>query len=329
MSRARGTRPSFGWGGPHAGLYNQNKVAKTKKSKRYDVALSFAGEDRAYVRKVADFLRGNGARVFYDEFEQVRLWGTNLVETLQGIYQQDSEFVVIFISAAYRDKQWTRHELRSAMAAALENNRELVLPARFDETELDGWLPTVAYIDLKHLTPGEFGALVLNKLAAHGLQVSGAGTLARVPDYTIWRVTREKYSRDLSGMGGLYAASRFAQRGVPVIYASSSLCTAVMQALVHLTDHFPSDYVSVRILIPTDVPIRIVYSVDLQGTNEQALGTAWIASGETCVLSAPSALIPEDRIYVLNPVHPDIKRIRLGEIQPLHLDPRLFGRQGM
>jgi hypothetical protein len=48
---------------------------------QYDVALSFAGEDRQYVSDIADRLRNNGIRVFYDLYEQATLWGKDLTST--------------------------------------------------------------------------------------------------------------------------------------------------------------------------------------------------------------------------------------------------------
>jgi len=56
-------------------------------SYEYDVALSFAGEDRAYVEEVANSLNNRGVKVFYDLFEEANLWGKNLYEYLSEIYQ--------------------------------------------------------------------------------------------------------------------------------------------------------------------------------------------------------------------------------------------------
>jgi hypothetical protein len=44
----------------------------------YDVCLSFAGEQRAYVEKVAQALQERGVRVFYDVYERATLWGKDL-----------------------------------------------------------------------------------------------------------------------------------------------------------------------------------------------------------------------------------------------------------
>ena len=54
---------------------------------QYEVALSFAGEEREYVEKVARALQSRGIEVFYDEFEQVSLWGTDLVEVLHDVFE--------------------------------------------------------------------------------------------------------------------------------------------------------------------------------------------------------------------------------------------------
>lgn len=38
--------------------------------REFDIALSFAGEDRGYVDQVANQLRDSGVKIFYDFFEQ-------------------------------------------------------------------------------------------------------------------------------------------------------------------------------------------------------------------------------------------------------------------
>lgn len=130
----------------------------------HDVALSFAGEDRAYVSEVARLLKRLGIRVFYDDFEQVELWGKDLYQHLSDVYQHKADYTVIFASANYAKKRWARHELASAQSRALSESREYILPARFDGTEIPGILPTTAYIDLTKLTPTECVAIIVEKL---------------------------------------------------------------------------------------------------------------------------------------------------------------------
>jgi hypothetical protein len=87
---------------------------------KYEAALSFAGEDRAYVQMVADGLVARGVSVFYDAFEQADLWGKNLYDHLTEVYQRSARYTVVFISKHYRDKVWTNHERRAAQARALK-----------------------------------------------------------------------------------------------------------------------------------------------------------------------------------------------------------------
>jgi len=133
-------------------------------SLEYDIVLSFAGEDRIYVEKTARFLRKTGVRVFYDRYEATKLWGKDLYQHLDRIYQNMANYAVIFISEHYGKKLWTNHELKSAQARAFSENEEYILPARFDDTEIPGIRKTIGYIDLKYLTPIQFGKIIIQKL---------------------------------------------------------------------------------------------------------------------------------------------------------------------
>lgn len=130
----------------------------------FDVALSFAGEDRRYVEEVASVLTKMGFRVFYDKYETVTLWGKNLYTHLQEVYFQRARYTVMFISQHYKAKLWTNHERESAQARAFAEKGEYILPARFDATQISGVLPTVGYIDLAEYTPAQFAQIVKEKI---------------------------------------------------------------------------------------------------------------------------------------------------------------------
>jgi hypothetical protein len=120
---------------------------------KYDVALSFAGEQRDFVRGVANRLRELGVNVFFDEFEQVNLWGSDLGDRLEHIYRSEAQYTVMFISKEYAAKEWTNHERRSALARRIMTDVNAVLPVRFDDTELPGLSPTVVYLSRLNETP--------------------------------------------------------------------------------------------------------------------------------------------------------------------------------
>jgi len=130
----------------------------------YEVVLSFAGEERFYVEKVANFLRSRGIALFYDEHEEAALWGKNLHEHFHEIYSGSARYCVMFISKHYAEKAWPIHERRSAFEKAIETREEYVLPARFDDTEIPGLHKTIKYVDLRDKTPEQLGILICKKL---------------------------------------------------------------------------------------------------------------------------------------------------------------------
>src|SRR5690606_1305684 len=115
----------------------------------FEIALSFAGEDREYIDRVATLLQKDGIKIFYDSFEEENLWGKNLYDYLSDIYQNKAKFTIMFISEHYAKKLWTNHERQAMQARAFQERQEYILPARFDDTEIPGVLPTVGYISLK------------------------------------------------------------------------------------------------------------------------------------------------------------------------------------
>jgi hypothetical protein len=151
---------------------NDSADPGTRPGWRCDVALSFAGAQRDYVDQVAQALKARGVRCFYDADEGIELWGKYLAEELPAIYGEQAAAVVIFVSAEYAARNWTRHERRAALGRAVRERREYVLPARFDDTPLPGLLPDVSYVDLRGRAPQQFAAMIAAKLASLGISSS-------------------------------------------------------------------------------------------------------------------------------------------------------------
>jgi hypothetical protein len=140
-------------------------ASSTTRTFRYDVAFSYAGEDREYVERVARAVEGR-IRIFYDRHEQIGLWGKNLYTHLSEIYGNGARFCVMFLSASYARKVWTNHERETAQARAFSDRETYLLPARFDDTTIPGLLETTAYVDLRSMTPEAFAELLVEKV--HG-----------------------------------------------------------------------------------------------------------------------------------------------------------------
>jgi hypothetical protein len=131
----------------------------------FDVGLSFAGEDRWYVKPIAERLRAAGIDVFYDDFKQAEQWGEDLYVFFDDIFRKKARFAVAFISRDYVEKVWPRHEAKSAQARALMQDTPYLLPVRLDNSELPGLRPTVGYIDARLVGQDRLFEILLEKLA--------------------------------------------------------------------------------------------------------------------------------------------------------------------
>lgn len=129
----------------------------------FDVALSFAGEQRVYVEKVAYFLQNKGLTVFYDKFHQSHLWGKDLSIYLHDVFSNKSKFCIMFISKEYIEKAWPSHEREAALQKQVEVEGGYILPVRFDDTVVPGLPDSISYIDANTYTPENIAKMFLEK----------------------------------------------------------------------------------------------------------------------------------------------------------------------
>ena len=131
----------------------------------YDVALSFAGENREYVREIAKKLKAKKLKVFYDEFEEANLWGKDLYQYLHYIYKECALFCVVFVSSSYIKKAWTKHELKAAQNRAFLDNTEYILPLLLEPgINLPGLPDTIGYISTKDHTGSQIVKMIYEKV---------------------------------------------------------------------------------------------------------------------------------------------------------------------
>lgn len=150
-------------------------MAKTASEFEFDFAVSFAGEDRATAEQFSTLLKAQGFTVFYDSWNKADLWGRNLYQHLAEIYSKKARFCVMFISAAYAQKAWTRHEMQAAQERAFRENEAYILPVRLDGTAIPGIGDTVAYLDLRRESVAEVAAIAIEKITAAKARGGAAG----------------------------------------------------------------------------------------------------------------------------------------------------------
>ena len=130
----------------------------------------------------------------------------------------------------------------------------------------------------------------------------------------VWRICSRKYQETaFSGEGGLYASGRWHPQGLKIVYTAESLALASLEIFVHLeSNNVP--LVAIKAHIP-DVAIEKVERLpdNWQEVSAypllQKIGRDWLTSGETPILKVPSAIVPVEYNYLLNPQHPDLQVI--------------------
>jgi len=147
-----------------------------------------------------------------------------------------------------------------------------------------------------------------------------------------WRIIKRKHSKDaFSGEGARQFGGRWNSPGVPVVYTAEHVSLAVLEILVHV-EHTAllADYVLFQVDFEEGLAEILEQSALPRNWRSypaplslRAIGDQWIADGRSAVLSVPSAVVPLERLFLLNPQHVDFTRIKVGQPQPFSFDARL------
>lgn len=147
-----------------------------------------------------------------------------------------------------------------------------------------------------------------------------------------WRIAKAKYADvAFTGEGAARVGGRWSSTGRRVVYTSESLALAALELLVHINPPVHLDWVAVRCefdeslverIDPTELPADWRKHPPTRPT--QAIGDEWIRSGRSAVLAVPSAIVPRETNFLLNPAHPDFARISVEKAEPFIYDSRLL-----
>lgn len=145
----------------------------------------------------------------------------------------------------------------------------------------------------------------------------------------VYRIGSSRYPAN-DGKGAARFGGRWNQKGIPLIYAAESRALCALEILAGSRE-FADDYVSIPIEIPEDLPHRGLTAAELpegwdsaeHADSTRVLGTTWANSMETAILVVPSAVLPRERNYLINPRHPDFSRIVFHDAEPFFFDRRL------
>lgn len=153
----------------------------------------------------------------------------------------------------------------------------------------------------------------------------------------VWRIavdTPDYVADDLSGAGARITGGRWNRPGLSVLYCADTPSLACLETLVHLgAGGLPLN----RHLVAIDIPDRAWHHREDQtpdslpvgwdafpwGNVSLDFGDEWLKSGRTAVLAVPSAIVSEQSVILINPLHPDAAGIVGSKIRKWLYDPRL------
>ena len=149
---------------------------------------------------------------------------------------------------------------------------------------------------------------------------------------TVWRITTARFAATaFSGEGARLFGGRWNPKGFEMVYTAESRALALLEMMVQDAP-LRARYVLVPAQLPDTLSITFVDVADLaEGWRQldrrdalQRIGRDWLAQGRSAVLAVPSAVLPAERNYLLNPRHPDFARIIIGAPEALETDLRLM-----
>jgi RES domain-containing protein len=153
-----------------------------------------------------------------------------------------------------------------------------------------------------------------------------------------WRIVQPRFAKDaFSGEGARRYGGRWNSPGIAVVYTAQSLSLAVLEILVHVdSEKLLANYIAIPITFEESLVTKLSLSEEAElprnwhaGPASKAtrrLGDQWAAEGRSPVLQVPSAVIPSESNFLLNPVHADFHKLIPGKPVPFEFDPRLVKR---
>ena len=149
----------------------------------------------------------------------------------------------------------------------------------------------------------------------------------------LYRITQEMFSEDLSGNGSKLFGGRWNSEGIPALYAASSRSLALLETLAHT----PAKMLRVKtyILITLSLPgATLQEKIDLSKLPgdwnaveihpfTQRTGDVFLKENKKLLLSVPSVLMPEENIFVINPLHTDLEKVKITGKRRVQFDKRI------
>ena len=148
-----------------------------------------------------------------------------------------------------------------------------------------------------------------------------------------WRIVQTHVAdRAFTGEGARRFGGRWNNKGIAVVYTSSSISLAILEILVHIPTY---DILAEYLYIPVEFDRKYVLSLkpnelpadwnkDPSPQANKQIGDSWVKRGDSVILEVPSAIISKEKNYLINPAHSAFGKLKIGKAAKFEFDPRLF-----
>jgi RES domain-containing protein len=148
-----------------------------------------------------------------------------------------------------------------------------------------------------------------------------------------WRIVQAHVAkRAFTGEGARRYGGRWNNKGVGVVYTSGSISLAILEVLVHIPIYdILEEYVYIPVefdpklstaVNPADLPTN--WTQDPSPHAIKQIGDSWVENQDSVILEIPSAIVPTEKNYLINPAHPNFKKLKIGAPTTFDFDPRLI-----
>jgi len=146
-------------------------------------------------------------------------------------------------------------------------------------------------------------------------------------------MVHRKYANDaFNGEGARRYGGRWNHRGISMVYTSGSIALAALELLVHLEEYkLLKTFICIPVEFDASLCVRIErfklpsdWTSDPAPSSTKTIGSEWIKQSLSVILIVPSVVVPLEYNYLINPSHPDFKKLSIGKPREFQYDPRLI-----
>ena len=148
----------------------------------------------------------------------------------------------------------------------------------------------------------------------------------------LYRISKQKYINDLSGIGAKTVGGRWNSKGVAVLYTSTSIALSTLECLAHFpVAYFPNDMSLATLEIPDELVVDLEAKKLPKDWNKipgplslHRITSKWIEEDTSLGLRVPSIIVPQEYNIIINPLSSEFSKLKLIKTEPFSFDIRIL-----